>query len=44
MELDEPGQARLRVFAESALLAFATAYWSTRHGDALPEPAEVGSS
>ena len=44
VELDEPGKARLRVFAESALLAFATAYWSMRHGDALPEPAEVGSS
>lgn len=44
VELDEPGKARLRVFAEAALLAFATAYWSMRHGDALPEPAEVGSS
>ena len=44
VELDAPGEARLRVFAESALIAFASAYWSVRHGAERPAPAEIGSS
>jgi hypothetical protein len=42
--LDAPGEARLRLFTEAALLAFATAYWAMRHGPRRPELLEVGSS
>jgi hypothetical protein len=42
VELDEAGAERLRAFTEAALLDFAWAYWSVRHGGRLV-PAEVGS-